>query len=74
MAKFPYSYQVCKCRQVSLGEIIHCIEKQGAKTIEDIGKFTDAGTACGCCKSAKDDFSTPKLELYLDQILEKFAK
>jgi len=74
MADFQYSYKVCTCKDVTLGEIIHAIKEQNAKTIEDIGELTDAGTACGCCKSAEDDFGDPKMELYLEQILEKFVK
>ena len=74
MADFKYSYEVCGCKKVSLGEIIHAIEQKGAKTIEDIGTLTDAGTACGCCKSKEDDFGSPKMELYLSQVLDKFVK
>ncbi len=74
MANFPHSYEVCTCKHVSLGEIIHAIKEKGAKTIKDIGDITDAGTSSGCCKSAKDDFGDKKMELYLDQILEKFTK
>jgi NAD(P)H-nitrite reductase large subunit len=71
MGKFHTSYKVCKCKDVTLGEIIHSIEKANAKTIEDIGDITDAGTACGCCRSYEDDYGTPKMELYLDKILKK---
>ena len=74
MANFPYSYEVCKCKKVTLGEIIHAIEQNSAKTIEDIGKLTDAGTACGCCKCEESDFGNPKMELYIEQILNKFVK
>ncbi len=74
MAQFQHSYEVCSCKHVALGEIIHAIKEEGAKTVDDIGDITDAGTACGCCKSAEDDFGTPKMELYLDQILKKFVK
>ena len=74
MANFHFSYEVCKCRKVTLGEIVHAIREQNAKTIEDVGRLTDAGTACGCCKSAKDDFGDPKMELYIEQIIEKFVK
>ena len=73
MADFPYSYEVCSCKKVTLGEIIHAIKEKDAKTIEDIGNITDAGTACGCCKSKADDFGDPKMKLYLDQILTKFV-
>lgn len=73
MADFHYSYQVCTCKHVTLGEIVFAIKEKGAKSIEEIGKFTDAGTACGCCKCPEDDFGTPKMELYLEQILQKFA-
>ena len=74
MANFQHSYEVCGCKKVSLGEIIHAIKEKDANTIDEIGDITDAGTACGCCKSATDDFGNPKMELYLDQILNKFGK
>jgi len=73
MADFQYSYEVCTCKHVSLGEIIHSIKEQNAKTVEEVGKLTDAGTACGCCKCEKDDFGTPKMKLYVEQIINKFA-
>ena len=73
MADFEYSYIVCGCKNVTLGEIICSIKDHGAKTIEEIGEMTDAGTACGCCKSKEDDFGNPKMELYLDQIVNKFV-
>ncbi|MEA2016848.1 MAG: (2Fe-2S)-binding protein [Campylobacterota bacterium] len=74
MADFSYSFKVCTCRDVTLGEIIHSIKDQGANSIESIGDITDAGTACGCCKSKEDDFGDPKMKLYLSQILSKFSK
>jgi len=74
MADFEYSYKVCSCKGVTLGEIVHAINEKGAKTIEDIGNITDAGTACGCCKCEKDDFGDPKMDLYLEQIVNKFVK
>ena len=74
MADFQYSYKVCGCKGVTLGEIVYAIKEQGAKTIDDIGNITDAGIACGCCKSKEDDFGDPKMELYLEQIINKFVK
>jgi NAD(P)H-nitrite reductase large subunit len=74
VADFQYSYKVCSCKDVTLGEIIFAIKEQNANNIEDIGKLTDAGTVCGCCKSKKDDFKDPKMKLYIDQILNKFIK
>jgi len=74
MADFQYSHIVCNCKHVTLGEIICAIKDRSAKSIEDIGAITDAGTACGCCKSKEDDFGTPKMELYLNQIILKFVK
>jgi NAD(P)H-nitrite reductase large subunit len=73
MADFKYSYVVCNCRKVTLGEIVHAIKEEGANSIESIGDITDAGTACGCCRSQKDDFGDPKMNLYLEQIVEKFV-
>lgn len=74
MADFQYSYEVCACKKVSLGEIIHAIKEQNANSIETIGKLTDAGTACGCCRCEKDDFGQPKMKLYLEQIVKKFVQ
>jgi len=73
MADFQYSFVVCNCKHVTLGEIVHAIKDKNAKTINDIGDITDAGTACGCCKCKKDDFGDPKMELYLEQIIKKFV-
>ncbi len=73
MAEFHMSHEVCKCKKVSLGEIVHAIKEKEAKTIDEIGEITDAGTVCSCCKSLEEDFGEPKMELYLEQILKKFA-
>jgi bacterioferritin-associated ferredoxin len=74
MAQFHYSYEVCNCRKVTLGEIIHAIKDKSADSIESIGEVTEAGTSCKCCRSEADDFGDPKMELYLEQIVKKFAK
>ena len=70
---FPHSYEVCKCKHVTLGEIIHAIKERNAVTIEKIGELTDAGTSCKCCQSSKNDIGEEKMELYLDEILKKFV-
>ncbi|RBQ31985.1 (2Fe-2S)-binding protein [Arcobacter sp. FW59] len=71
---FPHSFIVCECKQVSLGEIIYAIKEKGAKNLEDIENITDAGSSCGCCKSAKDDIGEQKMQLYIEDILNKFVK
>ncbi|MGB5793910.1 (2Fe-2S)-binding protein [Poseidonibacter sp.] len=70
--KFPHSFEVCACRSVSLGEIVNAINVENANTIEEIGNLTDAGTCCKCCISSEDDIGEVKMELYLEQILDKF--
>lgn len=75
MAKsFPHSYEVCRCKHVTLAEILHAIKERDAKTIEDLGKLTDAGTCCKCCQSSEKDFGQEKMELYLEEITKKFIK
>ncbi len=75
MAKsFPHSYEVCKCKHVTLGEVIHSIKENGANSLDEIGEMTDAGTCCKSCKSPEDDIGVEKMELYLTQILNKFKK
>ncbi|MGB6328274.1 MAG: (2Fe-2S)-binding protein [Halarcobacter sp.] len=74
MAKiFPNSYEVCKCKHVTLAEITYAIKEKEANTIEKIGELTDAGTCCKCCQSSEQDFGTEKMELYLEEILNKFV-
>ena len=74
MAKsFPHSFEVCKCKHVTLGEIIYAIKEKNTTTIEKVGELTDAGTCCKCCQNSEKDFGTEKMELYLEQILNKFV-
>jgi len=74
MAKrFPHSYEVCTCKQVTLGEIIHAIKDRGASSIGEIGELTDAGTCCKSCISPQHDHGVKKMELYLEEILNKFV-
>ncbi len=70
--KFQHSFEVCKCKHVTLGETIYAIKEQGAKNLKDLGTFTDAGTSCQCCTSEKNDIGEEKMELYLEEILNKF--
>ena len=69
--QFQHSFEVCTCKHVTLGEIIHGIKEKDAKTVEEIGEITDAGTACGCCRCKDDDF-TGEQQLYLKEIVDKF--
>lgn len=69
--KFFYSYEVCSCRNVTLGEIVEAIQNKNAKTIEDISKLTDAGSCCKSCISSEYDMGENKKELYIEEILEK---
>ena len=73
MADFQYSYIVCDCKHVTLGEIVCAIKDKNARTIDDIAEITDAGTACGYCRCEEDDLGDPKMKLYIDQILNKFV-
>ncbi len=71
---FSHSHIVCVCKQVSLGEILFAIKEKGAKNLDDLARLTDAGTSCGCCRKKEDDIGEQKMELYLDEILNKFVK
>ena len=71
---FQHSYEVCTCKHVTLGELIYAIKERDAKTLEDLGNLTDAGTCCKSCKNPQSDLGEEKMELYLEQILKKFNK
>ena len=64
-------YVVCECMDVKLGEILEAIKK-GNCDLESLMDATDAGTACGKCKSKEDD-PLDERAIHLDEILE-FAK
>lgn len=72
--KFHHSHIVCTCKQVTLGEILYAIKEKNAKTLEDLGEITDAGTCCKSCKNPQSDIGVEKMELYLEEILDKFNK
>ena len=72
--KFQHSYEVCTCKHVTLGELIYTIKERNAKTLEELGELTDAGTCCKSCKNPQSDVGVEKMELYLEEILEKFNK
>lgn len=68
---YEMDYEVCKCRHVTLGEIIHAIKEEKADTLEKLQDLTDAGTACGSCVCKEEDIGEAKLGLYLVDILKK---
>ena len=39
-----------------------------------MGTLTDAGTCCKSCKNKESDIGVEKMELYLEEILNKFNK
>ena len=71
---FPHSFVVCTCKHVTLGEIIYSIKENGATTLDDLGNLTDAGTCCKSCRNPQSDIGVEKMELYLEEILNKFNK
>ncbi len=52
---------ICNCNEVYKSEIIKAIKENGAKTVEDVGEITGAGTVCGGCQDDIQDI--------LDEIL-----
>lgn len=59
---------ICHCFSVTENQIKDAITNNGAKTLDDISKITNAGLACGRCKDAilnilkqyvKDEVQTP---------------
>lgn len=41
---------ICHCFEVSREEIENAIREKGLKTVEEVGKVTNAGTGCGGCQ------------------------
>ncbi len=58
--KFHHSFEVCKCKHVTLGEILFSIKEKNANSIKSIGEITDAGTSCKCCQSKDKDIGEEK--------------
>ncbi len=61
--------EVCFCMNVTLGEILEAI-KNGACSLEEIMDATDAGTACGLCRSPEDDPDGER-EIHLTEIIQQ---
>ncbi len=72
--KFHHSFEVCNCHKVTLGELLFVVKEKKASTLEDLAFHTDAGTSCKCCISQEEDRGEEKMELYLEEILNKFNK
>jgi len=62
-------YTVCHCNEVTYKEIMDAI-KAGACDLESLMDRTDAGTACGLCKSVEDDPGGERA-IHLDELIEK---
>ncbi|HFC04049.1 MAG TPA: (2Fe-2S)-binding protein [Nitratifractor salsuginis] len=60
-------YVVCECMDVKYGEILKAI-KEGNCDLESLMDATDAGTACGKCRSREDDPDEERA-IHLDEIL-----
>lgn len=41
--------EICHCMAVTYGEIVDAIKTKELKTVEEVGKATNAGTGCGGC-------------------------
>ena len=63
------SVEVCHCLGITLEEIMEAI-KNGACDIESITEMTDAGSACGMCRSVEDDPNGER-EIHLEDILKE---
>lgn len=50
---------VCLCKHVDAKKIRDAI-KDGADTVEDVGKKTCAGTECGACKKIIEEMILPR--------------
>lgn len=67
IAELGDDFEVCRCMDVTLGEIIAAI-KNGSTTVEAIMESTDAGTVCELCQSCEIDEDEDR-ELHLDEII-----
>ncbi|KAI9474232.1 MAG: hypothetical protein EXX96DRAFT_509364 [Benjaminiella poitrasii] len=45
----PDETQICSCYNISKGEIRKAIREHGLSSVEDVKKYTKAGTGCGGC-------------------------
>jgi NAD(P)H-nitrite reductase large subunit len=71
--RYSFDYTVCNCRNVTVGEIIYTIEQNNLQEVEEITKYTDAGSVCKCCVSQDKDYEKSK-KLYLEQIIAMYKE
>jgi len=58
VADLPDNAIICSCENISKGDILNSIDKNGAETVPLIKKCTKAGTGCGGCAPMLDDLLT----------------
>ena len=69
--KIKNSEIVCECARVTRGEIEEIIRKHKVKTVEELQKYTDAGTYCKSCVKPGGHEERP---IYLVDIIEEVNK
>jgi len=69
---FSRDYEVCNCKNVTLGQIEDCIKKDGAKTLRDIQELTTAGIECRYCIFPEADQGKVKKKIYYKNILDNY--
>ena len=74
MQEFSNDYEVCNCKNVTLGQIVDCIENQGAKTLREIQEYTTAGTECRHCIFPEADQGKVKKKIYYKDILNNYKR
>ena len=68
---FDLNYEVCNCLKVTIKDIIHSIENNGAKSLRDLQELTKAGTQCRHCIFPEGDFGLIKKRIYCKNILNE---
>ncbi len=58
--------EICHCFKITRGDIVKAIKENNLKSVEDVGKYTNAGTACGSCK--EDIFDIIKKVVFLKKL------
>lgn len=74
IVKFSATHIVCLCNNVALCEIVWAIDAQGAKTLDDVERLTDAGSVCQCCKSLEYDCYSNQMPLHVSEILTRYIR
>lgn len=72
LENFGENYEVCNCKNITLGKIKSLIDENKVKTLRDLQEICMAGTECRKCLMEEGDNGIIKKKIYCKDILKGY--